>query len=230
MTFFKRYIFLIFVVVAFTATFSYAQSGDKGDYYFCNRKGTTLEYCRKYTDGRVKWVHKMRILDVSAQGVISYSSEFLNKRAKPKFGAPFQMKARLRDGSVEIDVAKAMASVISGVSGGVFEVSSSGDKTLLPSDLQVGDSLPNASCQVKMAGMTLKVQVDERVVLKRETLITEAGKFNCIVVQELKIEKGMGRNRETTALTWYAKGYGMIRHDTYKSGKLDTSEILVKIY
>ena len=50
------------------------------------------------------------------------------------------------------------------------------------------------------------------------------------MVSEHKVERGLGRNRVTTALTWYARGIGMVRHDTYdKDMVLETSEVLIEI-
>ena len=49
-------------------------------------------------------------------------------------------------------------------------------------------------------------------------------------MRERKVEKGMGRNRHTVADTWYARGIGMVRHDTYSPElELQTSERLVSI-
>ena len=40
----------------------------------------------------------------------------------------------------------------------------------------------------------------------------------------------MGRNRHTVADTWYARGIGMVRHDTYSPElELQTSEKLVTV-
>ena len=42
-----------------------------------------------------------------------------------------------------------------------------------------------------------------------------AGTFDCIVVRERKIERGIGRNRDTLTENWYAPGIGPVRHDSY---------------
>ena len=97
--------------------------------------------------------------------------------------------------------------------------------------MKPGDILPDANCTVKAGLLQYKVSVTQRKVLRLETLKTPAGEFECTVVSEHKVEKGPGRNRETTALTWYSTGVGMVRHDTYdKRLKLETSEILCRIY
>ena len=76
----------------------------------------------------------------------------------------------------------------------------------------------------------MKITVIQRQVLRFETITTPAGTYNCIVIREQKSEKGMGRNRHTIADTWYSKGIGMVRHDTYNlKMELLTSEILTGI-
>ena len=101
---------------------------------------------------------------------------------------------------------------------------------MLPSVLMPGDTLQSASGKVRALGMTMNVTVTERLVLGTDTLTTPAGTFPCVIVSEHKVEKGMMRNRVTTARTWYACGVGMVRHDTYdRNLKLETTEVLEKI-
>ena len=77
----------------------------------------------------------------------------------------------------------------------------------------------------------MKITVTQRQVLRFETIQTPAGTYHCAVIRETKLEKGMGRNRHTIADTWYSKGVGMVRHDTYNLElELQTSEILTGIH
>ena len=50
-----------------------------------------------------------------------------------------------------------------------------------------------------------------------------------MVVEEHKVESGPGHHRDVTNLTWYSKGIGYVRHDTFVKGVPDTSEILYSI-
>ena len=110
-------------------------------------------------------------------------------------------------------------------------ITSTGGESSLPSSMTPGDTLPSVQASVKAFGLTMKISVTDRQVLKFETISTPAGKFNCIVVRERKVEKGMGRNRHTIADTWYSKGTGMVRHDTYSPElELLTSEVLTAIH
>ena len=146
------------------------------------------------------------------------------------YGGPVSLSARLaQNGDVLMDISASLSSVFKNIFPNL-NVSSEGSSTVLPSDMTAGDVLPDASCVVRAGALRYTVTVSERKVLRKETLSTPAGVFDCIVVSEHKVEKGPGRNRTTTAHTWYSRGIGMVRHDTYdKDSVLETIEILEKI-
>ena len=204
------------------------------DAFFCDEPGKVLVYERHYVkDGRLKWRHEMSINSVS-QGdrgeLIGYSSSFYKPSGAIMYGGPVELEALVgADGDVQMDLALSLASVFSNYVG-ESKVDFVQSPSVLPSSMKPGDVLKDAEFVVSLLGMKYKVAVTQRSVLRSESLQTPAGDFDCVVVQENKVEKGPGRNRETTALTWYAKGVGMVRHDTYdKNMILETSEVLTSI-
>lgn len=202
-----------------------------GDAYFCCTEGARLHYERTVVkDGSLRWRHVMSIERCSAGGDISYNSLFTKPGGGTMYGGPVALKVTVKqDGDVEMDAAQAVAAVFSNILG-TRNVRTSGGLTVLPSDMEPGDTLPDVSGSATAGPVSMKVDVTGRKVLRRETLTTAAGTFDCIVVQEHKVEKGSLRNRVTTAQTWYARGVGMVRHDTYdKHMELETTEVLVKI-
>ena len=135
-----------------------------------------------------------------------------------------------RDGDVTLDIAASLVSVLKGILWKNARITAEGGLTLLRPVLTPGDTLQSAPGKVRALGMTMNVTVTERRVLGTDTLTTPAGTFPCVIVSEHKVEKGMMRNRITTARTWYARGVGMVRHDTYdRNLKLETTEVLEKI-
>lgn len=146
------------------------------------------------------------------------------------YGGEVALKAQvLQNGDVEMDLALSVASVFANYVGEQL-LRYEPHMSVLPADMRPGQSLEDAHFVVAVMGMKFRVSIDERVVLREERLSTPAGEFDCVVVREHKIEKGPGRNRETTALTWYSKSVGMVRHDTYdKNMKLETCELLVSM-
>lgn len=204
--------------------------------YFCMEEGTELVYIRRYADnGNVKWKHTMSIRKISASPVngteVGYSSYFEDRKGESITKDTVMLVAEITEkGDVTIDISASMVAVIKGFLWKNAKVEAAGGKTVLPANLSVGDTLPEAHGSVSALGMTMNVDVTERKVIGKEILTTPAGTFDCIVISEHKTEKGMMRNRITTAHTWYAKGTGMVRHDTYdRNMKLETSEILERI-
>lgn len=203
--------------------------------YFCTRRGAVLSYERVFTDtGKLKWHHELTVLKSEAGNdgtlALECSSLFTDSRGKTlNGGAVLYSTQVLPGGDVVADPSEAVASVLRNrLPDG--SVSSEPVRSVLPAALSAGTVLPDLEFSVSAIGLTWRVRVTGRKVLRVERLKTPAGVFDCPVVSEHKVEKGPGRNRETTALTWYAEGLGMVRHDTYdKAGRLETSEVLTNI-
>lgn len=201
--------------------------------YFCTRQGTRLRYVRTDAgDGTIVWKHTMGIDGISedeGKTLVRYNSLFTKAGGGRMYGGPVSLTVRVSaDGDVHMSVAESLASVFANVVG-ARNVRQEGGVTILPSDMKPGDLLPDITGSASAGPLKITVSVTDRKVLREETLKTPAGTFECVVVQEHKVEKGV-RNRVTTARTWYARGVGMVRHDTYdRNMKLDTSEVLQAI-
>ena len=202
--------------------------------WFCTDEGTELVYTRYYAeDGSVKWNHTMNIIETALDSAdsslaVTYSSfiRTLDGKGLENMDTPAVMTALIsRNGDVTLDIAASLVSVLKGILWKNARITAE-----VPSVLTPGDTLQSASGKVRALGMTMNVTVTERRVLGTDTLTTPAGTFPCVIVSEHKVEKGMMRNRITTARTWYARGVGMVRHDTYdRNLKLETTEVLEKI-
>lgn len=207
--------------------------------WFCTEAGTELLYTRYYVeDGSVKWNHAMNILESAMDGqdsslTVTYSSYIRTADGKglENMEAPAVMTAVVsRTGDVTLDIAASMVSVLRGILWDKVRITAEGGLTRLPSEMAIGDRLPDAAGKVKALGMTMDVSVSERMVIGTDTITTPAGTFDCVIVSEHKVEKGMTRNRVTTAWTWYARGVGMVRHDTYDKNMVrETTEVLERI-
>ncbi len=204
--------------------------------FFCIDEGTRLVYLRKHADsGEIKWKHTMDIREVvmaeDSSAIVRYSSYFEDKRGKGITKDTIHLSASItEDSDVIVDISASMVAVLKGFLWKGAKVEAEGGKTLLPYSLVPGQTIPEAHGCVSALGMKMNVDVTDRKVIGHETITTPAGTFECTVVSEHKVEKGMMRNRITTAHTWYARGVGMVRHDTYdRNMKLETSEILEKI-
>lgn len=225
---------LSLVTVLLTA-FTWQSADSAREAYFCTREGAVLSYERRYAEsGKLKWNHTLSVLSsvVTADGSLKVecSSLFTDGRGREMNGGEVVYRTEVfPNGEVYADPSEALSSVLRNRLPD-RSVSSVSARSVLPSELVPGALLPDLEFGVSAMGLTWRVKVSDRRVLRMEKIVTDAGTFDCPVVSEHKLEKGPGRNRETTALTWYAAGVGMVRHDTYdKSGRLETSEVLKKI-
>ncbi len=203
--------------------------------YICSSQGTQLQYVRRYADnGKVKWRHTMTIDKVTmfSDGTrrIDYNSDFKKSNGKQMYGGPVRLTSDLTsDGTVRMDISQTMRSLLRNAFPKA-DITNSECITSLPSVMRDGDILPNVAAVVAVRGVEYRMTVTGRKVTGADTITTPAGIFPCVVVTEHKVEKTIGYSRETTANTWYCKGVGMVRHDTYdKNFILETSEVLEKI-
>ena len=201
--------------------------------YFLERTDAVLEYIRKNaTDGKFSWRHTVSVAGVVESGTHTrYTTEsvFTKQNGKPLYKGTV-VETTLVDkssGNVSLDIGGAMASYVKARTG--LSATSTSVLSVLPAAIEPGDTLQPVVAYTKVGPLTYKVIVNERKVLRRETISVPAGTFDCIVVSENKSETGPGHNRYVTNITWYCKGIGYVRHDTYVKGKLDTSEVLESI-
>lgn len=202
-----------------------------GEPYFCMQQGRTLFYERhNAASGKLERTTTWEIGTVSREGAssrVAYTFTLRKPGGAPMYGGPSQMSVLVDgNGDVRMDIGSTMKAIFSSMFPKA-EIVSAGEPTLLPAGMRPGETLPDARSVVTVLGMKYRTEVTQRQVLRRETVTVPAGTFDCIVVREHKEERGPGRNRVTTAETWYAPGIGYVRHDTYdKNFKLETTEVL----
>lgn len=223
----KKIIFLLLSLASFCSVF--------GQGFFCANEGQQFKYVRRYADsGDIKWTHTMRINGVDSldNGCVEvrYSSMIVNSKEKQQMKKPVEMIVLIdKNGDVTMDIAGTATEVFQTVFPKSF-IKSSGGETILPSSMKKGNILPDAYAKVSVVGVKYTVDVTQRMVTGSETIKTPAGTFDCVVVREHKVEKAPAYSRVTTSYTWYCRGIGFVRHDTYDENmKLETREILESI-
>lgn len=213
-------------------TFIAVASGVRAQGYCCDRQGARLEYVRKNVkDGSTEWRHTMDVKDVSKRSdgsVVTSVSTFLKANGKPYYKGDIIEEVVLRPNN---DVWVDMEAVTINYVKGRFGLNATADAapSIIPADMAPGDTLPQVTGKGKVSLITFSYRIWDRKVLRYETISLPAGTFDCVVLQERKLESGPGHNRDVLNHTWYCKGIGMVRHDTYINGKLDTSETLTQI-
>ena len=82
---------------------------------------------------------------------------------------------------------------------------------------------------VDLGGFRVKSTITENEVVDREEITTPAGTFKCYVVKQTSSARMMGIKSETTIKTWYARGIGQVKSETYSKGELMNTSILTSM-
>ena len=229
-----RYFLSVLLLAALSCGINRAETPIQKNGYFCAKQGTVRHYERYAPDGKHWWNQDTKI-DSTALGEdgtvkVGFTSTIKSFDVKAPIKGSVSSNAFVhKDGTVEINIAQAAATVAKN-SYSAFKFKASGGSSYLSPKVKPGDTLEEIHGKVECAGMKLSIDYTERKVLRRETITVPAGTFDCIVVQERKVEKAPLMKRDNITLTWYCLGYGFVRHDSLlPDGSLESSELLVSI-
>ena len=76
----------------------------------------------------------------------------------------------------------------------------------------------------------MKVIGEDRRIAGKETIQTEAGSFDCFILEETITTKSMMMKDVEKIRSWYAYGIGLVKEITYgKNGKLISTMILNEV-
>ena len=204
-----------------------------GEPYFCTFGNRTLYY-ERYKAGTDKII-QTTTLDIGSvlpdgPGKIVYYGMTLRKpNGRALYGGTANLTARIEgNGDVGMDFGATVKAVLQNLFSRA-KITYSGDAAIMPSQMEVGDVLPDCHCEVKVSAFTYQIDITGRVVLRKERLTTPAGTYDCVVVRERKVEDGPMHHGDVWSDTWYAPGIGFVRHDSFdKKMRLESSEILIE--
>ena len=203
--------------------------------YFCSTKGMSLRYERYSPDNSKHWwTNTVTINDVqkNADGSleITVSANIVPRKATPPVKGTVKTKSYLHaDGTIEVNISEA-AAIAAKKRFAAFNFTSSGGTSIMKATAKPGDKLEEIHAEVVWSGIKYNIDYTERSVVKKETITVPGGTFECIVIKEHKAESAPLYKRERITYTWYALGYGMIKHDSYfLDGRQETSEQLYGI-
>ncbi|MBP5720311.1 MAG: hypothetical protein J6W82_04520 [Bacteroidales bacterium] len=201
--------------------------------YFVTSSGRKLHYERyKAGTGKVIQTTLVNVTGVrKAVGArqVDYWMSIRKADGRELYGGRLDLTSHIKDnGDVLTDFGGTIKCVVKNHFPNV-KVTSSGDMAIVPAVMRPGETLPDAHCVVSVSGFQYTVDLTERTVLRRETLKTPAGSFDCIVAREHRCENGPMHHNDIWTDTWYAPGIGYVRHDHYdKKMRLESSEVLVR--
>ncbi|AKA34511.1 hypothetical protein [Flagellimonas lutaonensis] len=192
--------------------------------YYPMVEGATMQYTSFNKKGKEDGTFTYTVKDV--EGNDSVVSATMTMQMTDKKGNTYDSEYGIKcEGDVvKIDFKSLMNEQMMSQFGDV-EVDMSGTDIVLPNNLSVGQELPDANIEMKMkmGGMNMNMNVEtvNRKVEKEETITTPAGTFPCVVIYSETKSKMMMANQTFPSRTWFSKGVGMVKQETYnKKGKL----------
>jgi len=197
--------------------------------FFAMKKGTVQVLATKDAKGKVTGQTRNTIKEITGSKnafAITYQSEVLDAKGKPADkDNPLILNLRVvvKDGIMYLDT-KGLFGAVDGLDGAL----TSGTSMRIPSNLSVGQTLKDSGAKVRIGFIQCSAVMTEGKCLAIENVTVEAGTFHCYKITYKTNATMMGVKNETTSLTWYAKGVGAVKTETYdQKGKLQSVQELI---
>lgn len=218
----KKFIFTAVLTLALMAQ-SYAQSA-----YFLYNEGAKLTIANTDAKGKHTGYSTLEVKEVvgsRSNCTVKYESMVYDKKMNPMLTAPLVQEFTVRNDVVTYDPQSMVGQVMQGM-----QVTVEGTPFTLPAGAKVGDTFPDYNIVMNVAGLKTTSNVIGQKVVAEETLNVDGRSIECVVVEQTTSTKVLGMNQSGTQKTWYGKGYGSVKQETYNAkGKLVSGNILVGI-
>lgn len=200
---------ILFIVLILTAVNMFAQRP-----YCCITPGAELEYSIIDTKGNVTAGSKSTV--ISATG--SNGNYDIVMTVETAGLAPMEVATKIRGGNASVNV-------------GGIAIDVDGKVPFIPSKLAVGMELDCGTVTVDVSGIRTTQNIHSNRVIGREELSTDAGTFKCYIVEQVYDAVAFGFKVKGTQKTWYARGVGMVKLETYDAkGKLIQTQVLTSYH
>lgn len=218
----KKFIFTAVLTLALMAQ-SYAQSA-----YFLYNEGAKLTIANTDTKGKHTGYSTLEVKEVvgsRSNCTVKYESMVYDKKMNPMLTAPMVQEFTVKNDVVTYDPQSMVGQVMQGM-----QVTVSGTPFSLPSSAKVGDTFPDYSITMNIAGIKTTSNITGQKVVATETLTVDGRTIDCVVIEQTTSTKVLGMNQSGIQKTWYGKGYGSVKMETYNAkGKMVSGNILVGV-
>jgi hypothetical protein len=106
-----------------------------------------------------------------------------------------------------------------------------GEEIIIPSDIEVGQTLPDAEMIMQTTGpvkLKATLSITNRKVEKKEKITVPAGSYDCYLITSDQVMKMMASS-ENTLKKWISPEVGLVKLEVYnKKGKLTSTQELTK--
>lgn len=189
------------------------------DPYCCVTKGAVMTFTEYDSKGNSMGTTKIVYKDVNVINSLDYDVTMEVMTSNAGNSGAIETKMEVRNGNAIVNM---------GMEG--MDVTASDPELMcIPNKLAVGYQLPLGDMYVDMSGFRVKSTITENEVVDREELSTPAGSFKCYVVKQTSESRVMGIKGESTIKTWYARGIGMVKQESYSKGQLVSSRLLTAL-
>ena len=211
---------LTIVIVALVASLV-SLSGQNLDLFFSVTRGDSFTYTIYSPDGEVEYKYSCTNKEVNGADLsdasVVYEYQFWEGDGKPLFADEGKMDMKITlnsEGTTSYmyDMKKSMA---------IQDVVTMGDISSLPSELKVGQSVPDGKINIKVKSVGASFLITDRKVVAIEDVTTPAGTFKGYKMEEVQTNKVLVSTKSFRIVTWYAKNIGCVKQEVYdKKGKL----------
>lgn len=225
---------ILFILITAFLSISIKAQDDCSKYYPMT-EGSSFEYTNYSKKGKVDGVTNYTVSSVTSEGSATKATldfKLSDKKGKELFTTNYSFTCE--DNIVKIDYQSLFpAAMMQQYSEMDLEMDISGTDIEIPNNLTVGEDLSDANVTIamNMSGIKMNISVDQtnRKVLRKESVTTSAGTFDCMVLTETTKTKTMGATIEMNSRLWLAEGVGMIKQESYKkNGDLMSKTELTK--
>ena len=194
--------------------------------FYLQKEGVKLGYTITDKKGKVDGYSESTVVSVKnsgAQTTVTLKTMVKDKKGENLLQQPVDMSILINDGTVVMSP-KAMAGKI------VEGLNISGENLMLPANLTTGTTLNDYSITMGIAGINTTSRFTGGKVVAEETIEVSGHSIPCVVVESTASVKVLGMNRSSVQKTWYGRGIGVVKLETYDNkGKLDTTQTLTSI-
>jgi len=190
--------------------------------FMAMKKGLVQMFVSKDDKGKVTAQTQNTIKEITGDKnafAIDYQSEVLDAQGRPADkNNPMILNYRVvvSDGVMYLDMKG-----LFGAMNGLDDVQASGSAIKIPNNLAAGQTIPDASVRMRIGFINCTAIITEGKCLSIEDVTVEAGTFRAHKVSQKNNVTVMGIRSEGTVLTWYVKGVGAVKTETYdKNNKL----------
>ncbi len=207
-------LFLFFMAVGFAA----AAYGQANEPFCCVTPGAELKYVTTDAKGKNETGRSVtKINSVSGlNGNYTISQTVTTYVNGTQLMAPMEITTTITDGNASVAL------------GGGIAVEVNSNIPVIPANLEVGMELQCGDIVMNVAGIKTTQSIESHKVVTREELTTDAGTFDCFVVEQVYTAQVAFVKVKGSQKVWYARGVGNVKTETYnKKGKLASRQTLI---